>query len=172
MGSHWNGWVDAVAGGWEVNTINTWNTGLPVNVVYSPASTADVTGSIPDFRGAAILRPNLVGDPTGSGGAASLENYFNKSSFATPSIYQPFGNLARNAFRTPNFNQWDFAADKNFALPFREGMAVQFRSEFFNVLNHSNFGYPNPNFSSTTAFGTIRTTYPARQIQFALKLLF
>lgn len=171
MGSNWNPVINAIAGGWDLNTINTWNTGLPVNVVYTPTATADVTGSIPDFRGSAVLRPNLVGDPTGAGGAPGLDNYFNRNAFQTPALSSPFGNLARNAFRTPDFNQWDLAINKNFALPFREGMAVQFRSEFFNVLNHSNFGYPNPNYSST-AFGQIRTTYPPRQIQFALKLVF
>jgi hypothetical protein len=61
--------------------------------------------------------------------------------------------------------------NKNFALPFREGMAIQFRSEFFNVLNRTNFGYPNATITDA-AFATIRTTYPPRQIQFALKLLF
>lgn len=171
MGSTWNGLVDALLGGWDVNTINSWNTGLPVNVVYSPTAAADVTGSIPDFRGSAVLRPNLVADPAGSNGAARVDNYFNRGAFQVPDVSAPFGNLARNAFRTPNFNQWDLSVNKNFALPFREGMALQFRSEFFNVLNHTNFGYPNPNISAA-AFGTIRTTYPPRQIQFALKLLF
>lgn len=173
MGSNWNPFLDAIAGGWDINTINTWNTGLPINVIYTPTATADVTGSIPDFRGSAVLRPNLIGDPTGASGPAGLDNYFNRSAFSipNPSLASPFGNLARNAFRTPDFNQWDLAVNKNFALPFREGMAVQFRSEFFNVLNHSNFGYPNPNVSSA-AFGQIRTTYPPRQIQFALKLIF
>jgi hypothetical protein len=49
--------------------------------------------------------------------------------------------------------------------------ALQFRSEFFNVLNHTNFRQPEPNFSSAS-FGTIRSTYSPRQIQFALKLIF
>ena len=53
----------------------------------------------------------------------------------------------------------------------REGASLQFRSEFFNVLNNTNFGIPNTN-TASSAFGTIRSTYPARQIQFALKLLF
>jgi hypothetical protein len=50
-------------------------------------------------------------------------------------------------------------------------MAVQFRSEFFNVLNHSNFIGPNAVITDA-AFGTIRSTYSPRQIQFALKLMF
>jgi hypothetical protein len=50
-------------------------------------------------------------------------------------------------------------------------MGLQFRSEFFNIFNHTNFGFPDPNISSAT-FGRITTTLPARQIQFALKLNF
>ena len=50
-------------------------------------------------------------------------------------------------------------------------MRLQFRSEFFNVLNHTNFGLPTA-VSTNAAFGTIRTTYPPRQIQFGLKLMF
>ena len=46
-----------------------------------------------------------------------------------------------------------------------------FRSEFFNVLNHTNFGPPSNVFGSAS-FGKITTTLPARQIQFGLKLLF
>jgi hypothetical protein len=171
FGANWNGFVDAFLGGWEVNTINTANSGLPINVIYTPGAANDVTGRIPDYRGEAVMRPNVVGDPTGSSGAASVDRYFNPAAFAVPSASNPFGNLSRNAFRTPDFYQWNLGVNKNFALPFREGMALQFRSEFFNVLNHTNFGYPDSNITDT-AFGTIRTTYPPRQIQFALKLLF
>ncbi len=133
FGSNWNGITNSILGGWELNTINTWNTGLPINVFYTPGAANDVTGRIPDYRGEAIMRPNLVGDPTGSSGAAMLDNYFNKSAFAVPGASAPFGNLSRNAFRTPNFEQWDFAVNKNFAIPFREGMAfssVQSSSTF------------------------------------------
>jgi hypothetical protein len=89
--------------------------------------------------------------------------------FQVPSATAPFGNIGRNAFRTPNFNQLDLGVHKKFVI--RENLGLQFRSEFFNLLNHSNFTYPDANISDA-AFGTIRSTYPARQIQFALKLMF
>ena len=50
-------------------------------------------------------------------------------------------------------------------------MSLQFRLEFFNILNRSNFGLPNTDITNA-AFGTIRNSYPPRQIQFALKLMF
>ena len=117
------------------------------------------------------MRPNLVGDPTGDSGAARLDRYFNRSAFQLPTASQPYGNVGRNAFRAPKFWQMDLAVQKSFRMPARESTAIQFRSEFFNILNRSNFRPPDPNFSNTT-FGTIRSTYAPRQIQFALKVLF
>jgi hypothetical protein len=77
--------------------------------------------------------------------------------------------LGRNAFRSPGIEQWDLSANKTFSI--REKARLQFRSEFFNVANHTNLGIPNTNYGSSS-FGTIRSTYPARQIQFALKASF
>jgi hypothetical protein len=171
FGAGWNGAIDSILGGWEFNTIHTANTGTPVDIAYTPTAANDVTGRIPDYRGEAIMRPNLVGDTAGASGPARLDHYYNAAAFAIPSANAPFGNLGRNALRGPNFWQWDLGVHKNFRIPYREGMAVQFRSEFFNVLNHSNFIGPDANISDA-AFGTIRTIYPPRQIQFALKLMF
>jgi hypothetical protein len=169
--SNCNCLLDAILGGWELNTINTANTGMPLNVFYTPAATMDGTSRIADYRGLAVHRPNLVGDPTGQTGPAMLESFWNKAAFAVPAVNAPYGNVGRNAFRMANFWQWDLGLNKSFKIPVREGMAVQFRSEFFNLLNRSNFGPPACDITSA-AFGTIRSTYPARQIQFALKLTF
>jgi hypothetical protein len=100
-----------------------------------------------------------------------IDQYWNKAAFATPTASAPFGNLGRNALRRPNFWQWDLGVNKRFKIPAREGMSLQFRSEFFNFLNHTNFGSPSSDITSA-AFGTIRSTLPPRQIQFALKLMF
>ena len=154
-----------------MNSINTANSGLPIDVAYTPSTANDVTGRIPDYRGEAIMRPNLAGDPAGASGPAMLDAYFNKAAFAVPPTNAPFGNLGRNALRGLDFWQWDLGVHKSFRLPFRENAGLQFRSEFFNVLNHTNFGFPDANITDA-AFGQIRTTYPARQIQFALKLVF
>jgi Carboxypeptidase regulatory-like domain/TonB dependent receptor-like, beta-barrel/TonB-dependent Receptor Plug Domain len=169
FGGSWNPVLDAIAGGWEISGINTANSGLPLDLTYTPSTANDVTGRIADYRGVSEMRPNLVGDPSGSSGPAMLDNYFNKSAFQVPSASAPFGNLGRNSLRSPGLEQLDLAVNKNFRI--REDIALQFRSEFFNILNHTNFGIPNT-IVNNSAFGTIRTTYPPRQIQFALKLLF
>lgn len=168
-GGGMNPFLDAVAGGWEINAINTAHTGTPLDVSYSPSTANDVTGLSNDYRGQAILRPNVSGSPASQSKAASINTYFAGYTFSTPPASAPFGNLSRDAFRAPSFEQLDLAANKSFRI--REGIALQFRSEFFNILNHTNLGIPNT-ISTSAAFGTIRTTYPGRQIQFALKLLF
>ncbi|HEY2013798.1 MAG TPA: TonB-dependent receptor, partial [Bryobacteraceae bacterium] len=171
FGANWNGAIDGVLGGWELNTINSMNTGTPLDITYTPAAALDATGRIPDYRGVTEQRPNLVGNPTGLQGSDFFNHYFDVNAFAVPTASAPFGNVGRNSLRGPNFWQWDMGVDKNFRIPLREGMRLQFRSEFFNILNHTNFGpYISPNISNAD-FGTVKQSFPARQIQLALKLM-
>jgi hypothetical protein len=169
FGAGLNPVLDAVAGGWELNTINTAHTGTPLDVIYAAPTINDNTGLSNDYRGQAFLRPNVSGSAASQSRSQMLNTYFAGYTFTTPLATAPYGNVGRNAFRAPGFEQWDFAADKNFRI--RESVRLQFRSEFFNLLNHTNFGVPNTR-TTDGAFGTIRSTYPSRQIQFALKLLF
>ncbi|HTA46642.1 MAG TPA: TonB-dependent receptor [Bryobacteraceae bacterium] len=162
--------LDRLVGGWQLSGINTANTGTPINVYYAPNSATDVTGLTAEYRGQAILRPNVsCTGGTNQSTAQMLLTYFAGCTFTTPAANAPFGNLGRNAFRAPSLEQWDLAVNKDIA--FTETIKLQFRSEFFNILNHTNFGVPNQQ-SNSTAFGTITNAYPPRQIQFGLKLLF
>jgi hypothetical protein len=167
--SNMNPVLDGVAGGWELNTINTWHTGLPLNMYYNPTTSEEISSLSNDYRGEPFLRPNVSGSPIGQSTGQMVNTYFAGYTFAVPAGNYPFGDVGRNAFRAPGLEQWDFAADKTFRI--RELARLQFRSEFFNLTNHTNFGIPGTDIS-TSSFGQIRTTYPARQIQFALKLMF
>ncbi len=170
FGSSWNPVLDAVAGGWELTGINTAHTGTPLDIAYFTTPAAiDVTGLQNDYRGQAEIRPNVSGSAIGQSTSAMIRNYFAGYTFTQPTPQSPFGNLGRNVFRAPGLEQWDLGVDKNFRI--RERLNVQFRSEFFNILNHTNFGIPDPRVNDA-AFGTTTTTYPPRQIQFALKVLF
>ena len=168
--------VEQALGGWELTGINTalsappinlraWNGNIPANL--------QVVGNLADFRGGESYRPNILGPALAQGSARTVDNYFDKNNVVLPSLADPshpFGNAGRNSVRATPFNQLDLGVDKNFALP-REGMRIQFRGEFFNIFNHTNFAAANSD-RANSAFGTIRSTFPARQIQFALKLIF
>jgi hypothetical protein len=169
FGSSMNPVFDAVLGGWELNSIDTANTGTPLNVFYGPSTANDVTGLSNDYRGQAFLRPNVSGSAASQTTSQMINTYFAGYTFTTPPASAPFGNLGRNAFRAPGLEQWDLAVNKRFRITERVGL--QLRSEFFNVLNHTNFGAPDTK-TTDAAFGTIRTTYPPRQIQFGLKAVF
>jgi hypothetical protein len=169
FGSSMNPVADAIVGGWEINGINTAHTGQPIDVVYAASGNNQVSSLSNDYRGQPFLRPNVTGSSTSQSRSAMLNTYFAGYSFSTPPASAPYGNVGRNSFRAPNFDQWDFSADKNFRLC--ECAQLQFRSEFFNLLNHTNFGIPDTKITDA-AFGTIRATFPSRQVQFALKLIF
>jgi hypothetical protein len=169
FGSNMNAVADAIVGGWEINGINTAHTGFPLDVTYGATGANIVSSLSNDYRGQPFLRPNVTGSATSQSRSAMLQTYFAGYTFSTPPASAPYGNLGRNSFRAPNFDQWDFSADKNFHVC--ECADLQFRSEFFNILNHTNFGIPNTQ-TTNAAFGTVRNTYPSRQIQFALKLIF
>ena len=169
FGANMNPVVDAFVGGWEINSINTAHTGQPLDVTYGATGANIVSSLSNDYRGQPFLRPNVTGSSISQSRSAMLNTYFAGYTFATPPASAPYGNVGRNSFRAPNFDQWDFSADKTFQVC--ECAQLQFRSEFFNFLNHTNFGIPNTQITSA-AFGTIRSTYPSRQIQFAVKLIF
>jgi hypothetical protein len=164
-GSDVNGFVDALLGGWRLTGINTMASGLPINISYSPTATAQVSTAVnPTYR------PNYVGGDIYTT-ERSATRYLNLAAFATPSINQVFGNLGRNIGRGPALYNFDAGMHKAFA--FTERIRLEFRGEFFNLFNKTNLGSPNANISNNTTFGTITgLASPARQIQFALKLVF
>ncbi|MEW6130179.1 MAG: TonB-dependent receptor [Acidobacteriota bacterium] len=161
-------WLDGVIGGWAVTGINTMLSGQTINLRYQPSP---VTANLPSFLGGIALRPNVSGEVLAPSGQRTIDNYFNKANITLPTVDQPFGTAGRNIVRSQAFFQFDFGLQKNFRLPISEVSRLEFRMETFNLLNKTNFGAANPDRSSS-AFGTIRSTFPARQIQFALKLAF
>ena len=81
---------------------------------------------------------------------------------------KPFGDAKRNSVRGPNFRQFDMAAIKRISLP--RSARIELRLEAFNLFNRVNYGPVNGNRSSA-AFGTITSTYDARQLQLGAKFL-
>jgi hypothetical protein len=163
FGASWNRSADLALGGWRLTGINTMSSGTPVNLTYSPASAFSVSGS-PTYR------PNLIGDPMLPSDQRTAQLWFNPNTVIVPTDRsKPFGNAARNAARAPSFYQMDLGLHKDFAVT--ELVKASFRVEAFNLLNKTNFSAPNGNRSSS-GFGSITSTYPARQMQFGLKVQF
>jgi len=102
----------------------------------------------------------------------SVTTYLSRDTVTVPTDpSQPFGNAPRNSVRGPWFWQMDLVAAKDFPLPIGPQTRIQVRLETFNVLNKVNFRAPNAN-RSAADYGTITTTFDARQLQLGIKLTF
>ena len=161
--------LEGLLGGWQLSGIHTMRSGRTVNLVYNPSGPTPVTSGLPSFLGGVRQRPNVNGDPLASESERSIDNYFNRNNVTLPSATSPFGNSPRNPVRGYAFYQLDLRLQKRFPLPLRDGGALEIQVEGFNVLNKTNFGAPNGDRSSN-AFGTIRSAFPARQLQLAAKV--
>lgn len=162
FGGGMNRFLDAVFGGYRLSVINRVTSGRPVNLTYSPTSEFSVSGDI-------SYRPNIIGTVVNENPTPT--NYFNRAAVAIPTDRSnPFGDARRNAARGPGFWQADIGLHKQFTL-WNENSKLELRAEAFNVINRTNFGAPNGN-ASSAAFGTITNAFPARELQFAVKLYF
>jgi hypothetical protein len=127
-------------------------------------------------------RPNLIGNPAAgscpdvnnlNGGdpipPGSINCWFNTSAFEQPAAYT-LGNGPRvmPKLKVPGIKNLDFSFEKWWNLH-GETARIQFRTEFYNALNHVNFFSPNSVLGSST-FGQITQAAPARSIQVGLKL--
>jgi hypothetical protein len=159
--------MDAFLGGWQANGILSAQTGSPFTPRLANGS-GDINTGV-----SGTVRPYLVGNPRLPAGKQSIQQWYNIAAFAVPgqdgTPAYTFGNSGRNIVRGPNSANLDFSLFKNFAITDR--LKLQFRSEFFNVTNHTNFSLPDPNVDESTA-AIISGAAPPRLIQFALKLLF
>jgi hypothetical protein len=171
FGSNMGTLMNGILGGWQISGIHTMRSGRTVNLRYNTSGPTAVTSGLPTFLGGVNLRPNITGDPLAPEDQRSIDNYFNTANITLPTATSPFGNAGRNIGRGYPFYQFDLGIQKRFALPFRNGGWIEIRAEGFNVLNKTNFGLPNADRNSG-AFGTIRSTFQARQLQFAAKVSF
>jgi hypothetical protein len=152
---------------WQFSGIVTVQSGLPFTITDSTgAALYGVTSSRANWSpGATVSSVTLSGNVRDR-----LTRYFDTSGFAKAG--NEFGNSGRNILIGPGQSNVDFSVIKKTKLPRTETGNIEFRTEFFNLLNHANFDLPNSNVNSST-FGQItKTTNNARLIQFALKLNF
>jgi Carboxypeptidase regulatory-like domain len=158
-----NGVLDALAGGWNVGGILTIASGFPFSPVlgFDPSNTGDQ----------GLVRADRIGNGELPGGQRSPDLWFDIDAFAIPADFT-FGNAGRNILIGPGQRILDGSIRKEFNL-FRE-QKLEFRAEFFNMLNHPNFAQPDPFIDDGPgAAGTITDlAFAMRQIQFGLKYRF
>ena len=208
-----NSLLNVLAGGWQISGINTMQAGTPFNLTYGLKSANAVSPMLTQsWRGQNLYRPNLnAGVPYTQGKTMALNGgvqtgyvqYLNPAAISLPATYCaavsplcptagtspaiPFGNLPKNYGRTPSFYETDLDFNKRFNTPI-ERMKVEFRSEFYNIFNHTNLYLPGGSGGGTagTAAGTssastmaantsgalITQTWEPRIIQFGLKIIY
>jgi hypothetical protein len=171
----WNrphNWYQQALGNWQLNGIATLMSGTPFTVFDSNDYSAQ--GGAPEISGFFSNRPNLVPGQNPNSGPRTAGAWLNQDAFQQitqdpNSPVQQFGTAGRNIAQGPGYANWDFSAFKSIRVA--EGKQVQFRAEFFNILNHTNFRLPDSDINSPT-FNHILAAQPPRLIQFALKFLY
>jgi hypothetical protein len=164
-----NGFLDALVGGWQLNTITTVVQGTPLVVRGANNGLANR----PDWVGGLELPSGFV-DANPQRGV----QWFNPAAFVNPALYT-FGNTPRaiSQFRNPGAVIVDLSVFKTFAVT--EKLKLQLRAEAFNAPNRVNLGAPNGSFgagpggtNNNDAFGRITGSRDPRLMQLGLKLIF
>jgi len=163
--------VDRVVNGWAVSGVTTIQSGTPFSITDSSAATIAGATSYAQF-----INGKSASDARLSGRTQDrINRYFDTSVFGPPPAVgngTGFGNAGRDILYGPGQINFDMALRKNFRMR-SESQNLEFRSEFFNIFNHPQFGNPSASRTTPASFGVISTTVVApRIIQFALKYQF
>ncbi len=169
-----NGISGKAVSGWGIDGVTTFQRGFPVKISYGKGTSLSGSG-----LGIGSLRPDVVAgcDKSVSGSPASkLGGWFNTACFTDPPDWG-FGSESRvdPTLRQQGITNFDFAVFKKTAITERAN--IEFRTEFFNLFNHPQFGPPNGTCctANNPNFGVVNSTIgnaQARLIQFALKFEF
>jgi hypothetical protein len=174
---NWGAIASNTMGGWELGGIVSAESGVP----FTPLLGGDPLGQNSNDP---FGYPNRLKSPSGCHTAVNTgnpANYINSSCFAAPNPLTLLGNEGRNSVIGPGLVDFDFSVFKNNHIrKISESFNAQFRAEFFNVLNRPNFAPPIDNDAlfdqsgnPVAGAGAVdMTSTTARQIQFALKLIF
>ena len=165
----------AIFGNWETGSILTVQTGTP----FTPLVSGDPLGQ---SNTDPYQYPDRIEGPgcETAVNPGNVQEYVKLQCFMAPNPSNRLGDSGRNSLVGPGLVNLDLSLFKNIPITrISETFKAQFRTEFFNVLNHANFASPNANRTLLNPDGSIvpfagslnLTTTTARQIQFALKLI-
>lgn len=153
------GMWNALVRGWQASGILLAESGPPFSVLMN---CADVNSEGDNCR------PNVTGNAAVA--SPSINEWFNTTAFAIPQT-PAYGNAGRDILRGPGRVNLDMGIARSLTLGKSEMRRLQLRAEFFNILNHANFGLPQNSIDSP-AFGTITTANPGREIQLGARMEF
>ncbi len=153
--------MNALLGGWQLTGIVTFQSARP----FTPLLIGTSDSNTDNGEGSGIDRPNLIGNPHLAN--PDPAQWVNRAAFERPQ--GTFGDAGRNILKGPGYQSWDLGLSKQWE--FSETSLLQFRAEFFNLLNHPNFDLPVSDWNSQD-FGRVQSAGDSRQIQFGLRLEF
>jgi hypothetical protein len=158
-------------GNWQVGGVWIIQTGLPFTVYTSaayPTGDFNADGYNYDVPNTPSFGNHLKGQPR----KAYLNGLFAASAFPAPVLGRE-GNLGRNTYDQPGYNNVNFTLEKIFNIPwfFGERLNLEGRGEFFNLFNRANLTGVTSDLSSSL-FGHSTTQLPARTIQLHLRASF
>ena len=181
----YSGFVGAALSGWDVSGIYTYQTGFPIRITSSadnelmysaffeypgePNQLAPFHKTNPKSNGGYWFDPNSFTENASDDSAAPCSDGATFNCF-DPSLFGKIGNARRTICCGPPINSMDFALHK--VLPMGENRRFEFRAEFYNLFNHSQFNNPDGNTTDGSDFGRIVRAKEPRQIQLALKFYF
>jgi hypothetical protein len=154
----WGRAADLALSDWQLNGIVSYFGATPIEITHgvNTIGTASAVGQRPNYTGAPLY---LEGDK---------RFHLNPAAFATPAAGQ-FGTLGKGAVRGKPITTVDFSVGKNWR--FEERYGIQFRAEFFNLLNHTNFVGFDTDIRNGT-FGQLNAAQSPREIQLGIKFTF
>jgi hypothetical protein len=183
-GRRWanDGVASQIIGGWRATGVYTLSSGSPFGITDNSYGYCNGAHTLSN-------RPMIVGDPLPQGFNQTLAAWFDRNAFdfsgtcAAPGLFAPtgpgdpkkaFGDAPRyfSNIRNPGVNNLDFSVQKDFRVPGGDGRRLEFRADFFNLLNHPQFAEPIAD-PGNASFGRItRTSVTNRVVQLGLHLFF
>jgi Carboxypeptidase regulatory-like domain len=154
-----------ILNGWSLSGITTFQTGFPIRI-----STLDDQELMYSFDFELPGEPDLVAPLRTMKPQKNGNYFFDPTSFSEDNTFGRIGTARRTICCGPHISNTDFAILKTFSIS--ETKRVDFRAEFFNIFNHTQFFNPDGNFSDGSQFGQVTQARDPRLMQFALKFFF
>jgi hypothetical protein len=183
----WSNGPKRLTRGWDLIPVINYRSGLPLNVKAGLSA----SGTKPGPSGAGdenIVQADLVSSSVQTFNPENFQSqngrsgnfFFNPADFSTTALKAintltnpasaSYGSLGRNAFRGPDLINFNLSMRKTVSI-YHERAYLAISADFFNILNHTEFQNPSTSITSSL-FGQISTTNPARVIQLAARFSF